>query len=72
MLGDLRGRFERFHEHFLKVGRHLDNAQTQFQGAVRDVERFRATLQGFKVGQLEEIRDPAAERQPGDEPDPSV
>jgi DNA recombination protein RmuC len=68
MLGDLRGRFERFHEHFQKVGKHLDNAQAQFQGALRDVDRFRATLQGFKIGQLDEIRDPAAGLPPGDEP----
>ena len=69
MLGDLRSRFERFHEHFLKVGRHLDNAQTQFQDAVRDVERFRATLEGFRIGHLDEAEDPVREIAPPREKD---
>jgi DNA recombination protein RmuC len=69
VLGELRTRFERFQEHFVKVGRHLDNAQTQFHDAVRDVERFHATLQGFRLGQLEEAEEPAAELAPSREPD---
>ncbi len=69
MLGELRSRFERFQEHFVKVGRHLDNAQGQFQGAVRDIDRLRATLEGFRVGQLEEAQEPGVELAPSREPD---
>lgn len=59
LLSELRSRFERFHDHFVKVGRHLDNAQAQFAGAARDVDRFQATLDGLKVGRLTEEADPA-------------
>jgi DNA recombination protein RmuC len=69
VLGELRSRFERFQEHFVKVGRHLDNAQAQFHDAVRDVERFRATLQGFRIGQLDEVQEPTAELPASKEPD---
>ena len=55
MLAELRERFDRFYDHFLKIGRHLENAQTQFQGAVRDVDRFQAALQGLRVGRLDEL-----------------
>lgn len=54
MLGELRSRFERFREHFVKIGRHLDYAQTQFTGAARDVDRFQSTLEGLKVGRMDE------------------
>lgn len=54
MLSELRARFERFHDHFVKIGRHLDNAQAQFAGAARDVDRFQATLDGLRVGRLTE------------------
>ncbi|MBI4476072.1 MAG: DNA recombination protein RmuC [Acidobacteria bacterium] len=57
MLSDLRARFERFHEHFVKVGRHLDNAQAQFAGAARDVDRFQAAMDGLRVGRLTEEAD---------------
>lgn len=53
MLAELRDRFDRFYEHFQKIGRHLDNAQTQYQGALRDVDRFQNTLQGLRVGRLD-------------------
>lgn len=53
MLGELRIRFEQFRDHFSKVGRHIENAQSQFTGAARDVERVQATLEGLKVGRLE-------------------
>ena len=61
MLGDLRTRFELFQEHFMKIGRHLDNAQAQFAGALRDVERFQTVLQGFKIGRLEDGAEPLVE-----------
>ncbi|MBI3262697.1 MAG: DNA recombination protein RmuC [Acidobacteria bacterium] len=54
MLSDLRARFERFHDHFVKIGRHLDNAQAQFAGAARDVDRFQGALDGLRVGRLTE------------------
>lgn len=57
MLGELRSRFERFREHFAKIGRHLDNAQTQFTGAERDVDRFQSALDGLKVGRIDEMAD---------------
>lgn len=43
------------------VGKHLDNAKTQFERAMRDVERFDATLQGVKIGRLEETQPTLAE-----------
>ena len=43
------------------VGKHLDNAKSQFERAMRDVERFDATLQGVKVGRLEETQPQFAE-----------
>jgi DNA recombination protein RmuC len=55
MLAELRERFDRFYDHFVKIGRHLENAQTQFQGALRDVDRFQAALQGLRVGRLDEL-----------------
>lgn len=63
MLADLRERFDRFYEHFLKIGKHLENAQTQYQGALRDVDRFQSALQGLRVGRVDEL-----ER----EPEPSL
>jgi DNA recombination protein RmuC len=53
MLAELRERFDRFYDHFQKVGRHLENAQTQYQGALRDVDRFQVALQGLRMGRLE-------------------
>jgi len=65
MLAELRERFDRFYDHFVKIGRHLDNAQAQFQGALHDVDRFQSTLQGLRVGrldQLDEAREPELSR----------
>lgn len=56
MLGELGSRFERFQDHFVKIGKHLDNAKSQFDGALRDVERFDVTLQGLKIGRLEPVQ----------------
>ena len=67
ILGDLGTRFERFHEHFAKVGKHLDGAKAQFDGALRDVQRFETTLQGLKVGRLEDVQEPPAELPATDE-----
>jgi DNA recombination protein RmuC len=71
VLGDLRSRFERFQEHFVKLGRHLDNAQLQFHDAVRDAERVRATLQGFRIGQLGDEEPARSEIAPPGEVRPS-
>jgi len=54
MLGELRTRFEKFHDHFVKIGKHLENAQLQFAGAQRDVDRFQSALDGLKVGRIEQ------------------
>jgi DNA recombination protein RmuC len=61
ILAELATRFDKFQDHFNMVGKHLDNAKSQFERAVRDVERFDATLQGMKVGRLEETQPPFAE-----------
>ncbi|RPI52653.1 MAG: DNA recombination protein RmuC [Acidobacteria bacterium] len=61
MLAQLSTRFDKFQDHFTMVGKHLDNAKNQFERAMRDVERFDATLQGVKIGRLEEIQPPFAE-----------
>jgi DNA recombination protein RmuC len=54
ILATLGTRFEKFQEHFNMLGKHLDNAKSQFERAMRDVERFDATLQDVKIGRLEE------------------
>lgn len=61
MLAQLTTRFDKFQDHFNMVGKHLDNAKNQFERAMRDVERFDATLQGVKLGRLEETQQPFAE-----------
>jgi DNA recombination protein RmuC len=61
ILAELATRFDKFQDHFNMVGKHLDNAKSQFERAMRDVERFDATLQGMKVGRLEETQPPFAE-----------
>jgi DNA recombination protein RmuC len=61
MLAALTTRFDKFQDHFTMVGKHLDNAKTQFERAMRDVERFDATLQGAKIGRLEETQPTLAE-----------
>jgi DNA recombination protein RmuC len=61
MLASLSTRFDKFQDHFNMVGKHLDNAKSQFERAMRDVERFDATLQGVKIGRLEEIQPQFAE-----------
>jgi DNA recombination protein RmuC len=61
MLAQLTTRFDKFQDHFNMVGKHLDNAKSQFERAMRDVERFDATLQGVKVGRLEESQPQFAE-----------
>jgi len=61
ILAQLHTRFDRFQDHFNMVGKHLDNAKSQFERALRDVERFDATLQGVKIGRLEESQPTLAE-----------
>ena len=61
ILAQLGTRFDKFQDHFNMVGKHLDNAKSQFERAMRDVERFDATLQGVKIGRLEETQPPLAE-----------
>jgi DNA recombination protein RmuC len=58
ILADLGTRFERFQDHFNMIGKHLENAKTQFDRALRDVERLGATLEGVKIGRLEEVQQP--------------
>jgi DNA recombination protein RmuC len=58
LLADLGTRFGKFQDHFNMIGKHLENAKNQFDRALRDVERFEATLDGIKVGRLEEIQQP--------------
>jgi DNA recombination protein RmuC len=61
ILAELGSRFEKFQDHFTMIGKHLDNAKNQFERALRDVERFDATLQDVKIGRLEETQRPLAE-----------
>jgi len=61
MLAQLTTRFDKFQDHFSMVGKHLDNAKSQFERAMRDVERFDATLQGVKIGRIEETQQQFAE-----------
>jgi DNA recombination protein RmuC len=56
ILADLGTRFGKFQDHFNMLGKHLENAKTQFDRALRDVQRFEATLEGVKIGRLEEIQ----------------
>ena len=56
ILAQLGTRFDKFQDHFNMVGKHLENAKNQFERAMRDVERFDATLQGVKIGRLEETQ----------------
>jgi DNA recombination protein RmuC len=60
MLSDLRSRFERFSDHFGKLGRHLDAAQTQFTSASRHADRFQATLDGLRIGRMDD--EPGSDR----------
>jgi DNA recombination protein RmuC len=64
ILAQLGTRFDKFQDHFNMVGKHLDNAKSQFERALRDVERFDATLQGVKIGRLEETQPTLAEITP--------
>ena len=64
ILAQLGTRFDKFQDHFNMVGKHLDNAKSQFERAMRDVERFDATLQGVKIGRLEETQPTLAELGP--------
>jgi len=61
MLAQLSTRFDKFQDHFNMVGKHLDNAKSQFERAMRDVERFDATLQGVKIGRIEATQPQFAE-----------
>jgi DNA recombination protein RmuC len=61
MLAGLTTRFDKFQDHFNMVGKHLDNAKGQYERAMRDVERLDATLQGAKIGRLEEMQPTLAE-----------
>jgi DNA recombination protein RmuC len=58
IIADLGTRFGRFQDHFNMIGKHLENAKTQFDRALRDVQRLEATLDGVKVGRLEEVQQP--------------
>jgi DNA recombination protein RmuC len=58
ILADLGTRFGKFQDHFNMIGKHLENAKSQFDRALRDVQRFEATLDGVKIGRLEEIQQP--------------
>jgi DNA recombination protein RmuC len=58
ILADLGTRFGKFQDHFNMIGKHLENAKTQFDRALRDVQRLDATLEGVKIGRLEEIQQP--------------
>lgn len=60
MLAELRERFDKFYEHFQKVGRHMENARTQYEGALRDVDRFQSALQALKVGRMDELGEAAS------------
>jgi DNA recombination protein RmuC len=64
ILAQLGTRFDKFQDHFNMVGKHLDNAKSQFERALRDVERFDATLQSVKIGRLEETQPTLAEITP--------
>jgi DNA recombination protein RmuC len=64
ILAQLGTRFDKFQDHFNMVGKHLDNAKSQFERALRDVERFDATLQSVKIGRLEETQPTLAEIAP--------
>ena len=61
ILADLGTRFGKFQDHFNMIGKHLENAKSQFDRALRDVERFEATLDGMKIGRLEEVQQPLLE-----------
>ena len=61
ILADLGTRFGKFQDHFNMLGKHLENAKSQFDRALRDVERFEATLEGVKIGRLEEVQPPLLE-----------
>lgn len=61
ILAQLGTRFEKFQDHFNMIGKHLDNAKSQFDRALHDVERFDAILQGVKIGRLEESPQPLLE-----------
>jgi len=61
ILADLGTRFGKFQDHFNMIGKHLENAKSQFDRALRDVERFEATLDGIKIGRLEEVQQPLLE-----------
>ncbi len=50
----LKKQFDIFKDHFRLVGRHLDNARTQFASADSDVQRFDATIGGLHLGRLAE------------------
>jgi DNA recombination protein RmuC len=58
ILADLGTRFGKFQDHFNMIGKHIENAKTQFDRALRDVQRFEATLDGVRIGRLEEVQQP--------------
>jgi DNA recombination protein RmuC len=70
LLSDLRTRFERFRDHFGKLGRHLEAAQTQFGAAGRHADRFQATLDGLRIGRMDDEPEPERE-EPRIEADPA-
>jgi DNA recombination protein RmuC len=54
LLGDLRTRFERFGDHFGKLGRHLEAAQGQYTSASRHADRFQSALDGLRIGRVDD------------------
>jgi len=46
----LKTNFDQFKEHFRKIGKHIDNARTQFADAEKDVDRFDHTIGQLKLG----------------------
>lgn len=64
ILGELKRSFDAFKGHFEKVGKHLDNARTQFDVASKDVNRFDQTIGGLRLGDLDEADTLAQQEQP--------
>lgn len=46
----LKVNFDRFKDHFRKIGKHIDNARTQFADAEKDVDKFDDTIGQLKLG----------------------
>jgi len=46
----LKNNFELFREHFRKIGRHLDNAKSQYSEAEYQVGKFDTTMGSLEFG----------------------